>query len=577
MKKAIVIAIAVIMTVNHSVIAGTITGTVEKESNGKPIVGLWVEATDYYTGQYRGGASTNSSGFYVIQGLIDGTYRIMVSTWNTDFVEEYYNNVYDYYNAAPIVVPANGVVQNIDFSLKVGLKASGKVVDKATGSALDNIRVACWHIDFERYTSVYTNINGIYELTHLLPGDVQITAEPESYYARIGAGLELTGDIDRLDFALPAGANLSGKVIDSQTAQPLARIEVTYWNNSNSVFQNDFTHGDGTFTLKNLPPGVATIKARPDIDTGYALWNPPLGGNMIYINEGEDEPNQIIALHKGALVKGDIKDHYDIPMSDFGYSYSGRLCEGDSETDPNGEYKIRLPVGTYSITLDEDDFGALPQEVIITDVNLPFNVPDMIAYSEQTGGQITGSVINPGGHQKTGNFIIAAFETGTVFDPNTWHTIWPIRKTGLHKAGPFTITSLPPDVNYDVFLFVESDTLDEIGSVTVRDSVLNVPAGTTGINLYYNSQGSTVTGKVLDTNSQPVFGAIVLFFDLATGDFAGLADVDYKGNYIIYNVPAGTYTITAIHSKCLNTPPMEQEVDGELVNVSTIVITCTGE
>ena len=234
MKKAIVIAIAVIMTVNHSVIAGIITGTVEKESNGKPIVGLWVEATDYYTGQYRGGASTNSSGFYVIPGLIDGTYRIMVSTWNTDFVEEYYNNVYDYYNAAPIVVPANDVVQNIDFSLKVGLKASGKVVDKATGSALDNIRVACWHIDFERYTSVYTNISGIYELTHLLPGDVQIKAEPESYYARIGTGLELTGDIDRLDFALPAGANLSGKVIDSQTAQPLARIEVTYWNNSNS-------------------------------------------------------------------------------------------------------------------------------------------------------------------------------------------------------------------------------------------------------------------------------------------------------------------------------------------------------
>jgi hypothetical protein len=583
MKKAIVIAIAIIMTVNHLVIAETITGTVRRELDGKPIAGLWVEATDYFTGQYCGGACTDFSGFYFIDGLSAGTYRVMASNWSTDFVQEYYNNAYVYYDAKRIDVPANGVVQDIDFSLRVGLKASGKVTDKATGAALDNIRVTYWNNDFKTYTYVYTDIDGTYELTHLLSGDVHITAEPESYYGMIGAEFELIRDINNLDFVLPVGARLSGKVIDSQTSRPLARIEVTYWNDDNAVFQGSFTHCDGTFTFKNLPPRMAAIKTKPDIDTGYALSNPPLGGNTICITEGEDGPNQIIVLHKGALAEGYIKDPYGDPMRDFSYNYSGPLCEGDSATDDSGRYQIRLPVGTYYITEDEDDYGALPQEVTITDVNLPVNVLDIVAYSKDTGRRIEGSVNNPGGQPKTGNFLVAAFKAGTVIDPNTFYKIETIsditlpRREPERPTTPFTITKLPPGVNYDILLLVVSDPPDGIESAMVRDSVLDVPVGTNGINLNYNSEGSMVTGKVINATDEPVFGITVLLTNLATGDFSGLADVDCWGSYIIYNVPAGTYTITAIHSKCSNASETVQVVDGKPANVSDIVMTCTGE
>jgi len=574
----VVPAIGVVQNINFRlVLGGTITGIVTKESDGTPIAGLWVEACDYDTDQYRGGGETSSDGFYIISRLAACTYRIRVSTSGTDFIPEYYDNVLDYDDATPVVVPAAGLVQNINFSLEVGgLTVSGKVTDKATGSALADILVTYWNDDFEIWTYDYTDTDGTYKLTGLLPGWVQIRAEPESYYACIGTEFELTGDINNLDFALPAGAILSGKVIDADTAQPLAGIEVTYGNYRYAVWQNDFTDGDGTFTLTNLPLGIAEVKASPDVDSGYA-WNLPWPADEIYLNEGEDKPNRIIALHKGALVSGYIKDPNGNPLSNFEYDYEGRLCEGWSETDINGQYKIRLPVGNYIICVDEDDFGALPKEVTITDVNLPVSVPDMIAYSEQSGGQISGFVNNPGGYPQTGNFMIVAFETGTVIDPNTLYPIRTISETDLEQAGPFTITKLPPGINYDVYLLVMSETPDEIESLALRDSALNVPVGTTGINLNYTSQGSTVTGKVTNTRGNPVLGATVLLTVSSTGNFAGFANVDANGDYIIYNVPAGTYTATAIHSKYLNTSETVHVANGVPANVSTIIMPFAGE
>jgi hypothetical protein len=648
----------------HVIAPGTIAGTVTKESDGTPIVGLWVEVLDYDTDEWSGGASTNSDGFYSIEDLPAGTYRVRLSTWNTDYIQEYYDNVFRYEQATPVTVPA----ANIDFSLEIGasisgvvrnpsgvplanvqvdcwienddfgtgdttddngfykcrglpvgfvyalraypppdsdyvisqirvavseaeeyagnditfaqggLTVSGKVSDKATGSALANILVTYWNDDFEIWTSTYTDANGIYKLIRLLPGDVEIRAEPESYYAWIGTELNLTQDIDNLDFALAAGAILSGKVIDAETAQPLGVINGEYSNQRYAVWINGFTNADGTFIITNLPPGVAETKVKPNVDTGYA-WSLPWPADMICLNEGEYRPNRIVALHKGALVSGYIKDPNGNPLSNFGCRYSGRLCDGWSEADITGRYEIRLPVGSYSIGSDEDGFSAVPKQVTITDVSQHVNVPDMIAYSEETGGQISGSVNNPGGYPKTGSFVIVAFEAGTIIDPSTWYTTeGPICQTELQHAGPFTITSLPQGVNYDVHLLVMSNTPDQIQSCALTDSVLNVPVGTTAINLYYHSQGSTVTGKATNARGDPVLGAIVLLNDSTTGDFAGFADTDFNGEYIIPNVPAGTYTATGVHSKYLSTSTTTvQIVDGIPANVSTIVVPFAGE
>ena len=517
---------------------------------------------------YAHDVTTEPNGFYRARGLLPGyTYRVAAfppSTTEYMITRIYVNapEVNDY-NAPDIVLQTGA------------LTVSGRVTDKQTSLPLENIRIDCCHDDEDFWLETRTDVNGLYALTNLPPGWVEISARPESYYASIGVEFELTEDVNDMDFALPPEATLSGKVLDIETAQPLAGIKVEYWSERYFVWQNDYTDVDGTFTLTNLPPGIAEIKAMPDVDTGYA-WNLPWGSNWICLAEGEHRSGRIITLQKGALVTGYIKDSNGIPLSNIEYDWGGRMCEGWAY---NGHYEIRLPLGTYTIGLDEDGFGALHQKVTITDVNIPVDVNDITVYSEQPGSQISGNVNNPGGHPKTGEFIVAALEAGTVVDPNTWYTYtaWPVRETESEQAGPFVITALPPDANYDVYLLVISENHDEIESVAVRDSVFNVPIGTTGINLNYSSEGSTVTGSVVNIDGQAVLGAAVLLNDPCTGALTGSADVNENGEYVIYNVPAGTYAATAVHSKYLNTSTPVQVVDGVPADVNTIVMPFAGE
>ena len=458
-----------------------------------------------------------------------------------------------------------------------GFKISGRVTDKATGLPLPNIHVNCWNNDLQVGADDYTDANGIYKLTNLPPGVVDVSVEPDSYYAYMGISeLELEEDINNLDFALPAGAILSGRVLGVKTAKPLAGIEIEYSSEETSAYKNQFTDADGSFCLTQLPPGIAEVKAKPNVNRGCA-WNLPWGSDLVCLNEGENRSGRIITLEKGAIVRGHIKDVNGNPLDSVGYDYSGRDCDGwDDTNDVDGSYQIRLPVGIYAITPDNtDEFGALPAMVTITDVNEEVNVPDMIVYTEENGGQISGEVNNPGGYAKTGYFIIISFKAGTAInDPNAWYTIRPVSTTGMGDAGPFSLSKLPPDVNYDIYLCVDNQA--NIESIAVRDSALNVAVGTTGINLVYSSQGSTVTGTLKNADDRPVLGATVLLSD-SSGGFAGFGDADCNGGYVIYNAPAGTYTAAAVHSKYLPTSTTVEVVEGVPVDVNTIIMPFRGE
>jgi len=61
----------------------------------------------------------------------------------------------------------------------------------------------------------------------------------------MGVELELEEDISNLDFALPAGATLCGRVLDANTAEPLAGVEVEYSSEENSADRGQFTDVDG--------------------------------------------------------------------------------------------------------------------------------------------------------------------------------------------------------------------------------------------------------------------------------------------------------------------------------------------
>ncbi len=556
-------------------IGGSIAGTV-RDSNGLPITNIQIEAINYETGDWCNGDSTDSNGVYEITNLAAGNYRVEAWTTGTQYASEFYNNQISWDRATPVNVSGGQQTTGIDFSLELGATISG-VVKNSSGVGQANIQVNCWANDGYG-TGDWTEANGFYECGGLPVGySYNVVAYPpsDSNYAITGisVGVYQPGEYTDNDIILGIGAILCGKVLDADTAEPLAGVEIDY--EAQYADRNTFTNVDGSFCLTQLPPGIAEVKAEPDVDSGYC-WNLPWGSDYICLSEGENRSQRIITLEKGALVRGYIKDADGMPIS-IEYYYSGRNCDGWDDTDDvNGDYQIRLPVGTYVIAVDEDEFGTLPEIVTITDINEEVNVPDIIVYTEENGGQISGDVCNPGGHPKTGVFIVVAFEAGTVVEPNNWYTISPVGEAGLADAGPFVITTLPPDVNYDIYLCVYNELPDDIESLAVRDSALNVAVGTTGINLEYSSQGSTVEGSVKNTDNKAVLGAEVLLADSSNG-FRGFGDTDCNGQYVIYNVPAGTYMVTAVHSKYLNASTAVEVDEGTTVDVNTIVMQFSGE
>jgi hypothetical protein len=85
-----------------------------------------------------------------------------------------------------------------------------------------------------------------------------------------------------------------------------------------------------------------------------------------------------------------------------------------------------------------------------------------------------------------------------------------------------------------------------------------------------------VRGALKNADDRPVLGATVLLSD-SSGGFAGFGDADCNGEYVIYNVPAGTYTATAVHSKYLPISTTVEVVEGVPADVNTIIMPFRGE
>ena len=368
--------------------------------------------------------------------------------------------------------------------------------------------------------------------------------------------------------------SITGKVLDSETAEPLSDIEVGYWNTA-SFWTSDITDSGGNFLLSDLPEGFAEVEIEPNLNTGYA--NPARDSGVVYLSENESRTDRIITLRKGALVTGYIKDVSMTAMPGAGYDYDGIMCSGDGVTDVNGMYQMRLPVGEYVISLDENGYGDFNQRVTVTDITQPIDVNDIIAYSASDGSSISGTVTNPGGYPYDNGFFIIAIETGTVIDANS---IYLFRCTGedfLTEPGGYTIAGLPTDTNYDIYLLIGPPMTGYGEADVVHDALYNIAPGTTDADLIYSS-GTSVTGQVVNENSTPIMGAVVVLNDQLTGAFAGFIDVNEneQGGYTIENVLDGMYTFAAIHSRYLTASVTVQVAGGVPVNADTIVMSYAG-
>ena len=484
--------------------------------------------------------SSHSADISFIAPAVAGTYYLRAKADDFDGIDESDENN----NWGPVITLHVAPTYTI----------SGTVTDKYTSEPLASIHIGAWNEDFEIWRGTHTDEAGHYEITNVPPGEVGVsTWVPESSpYARMGAWLYLSDDVSGVDIALPPGANLNGRVIDAETAEGIANVEVGCWNEQYSIWTSTFSDPDGSFAFTNLPPGISDVEIIADVATGYAQ----VEDVDIYIGEGQQISDKFIGIYRGALVSGYVKYPDGSPVVDMECFADSRINSGYVETDIDGFYQMILPPGLYGIggdeLADDHDIGMVKQSLTITDNQIGQNVPlpDLVAYDDAWGHEISGTIHNPGGFEHRGVFSILAFEAGQQIDPTSdeWYSLCIVHQlSDIPQAGPFTMDGLPPGT-YDLYLILAHETVDEIECDTVVDSALGVSTGTTNVDFWYNSEGLTVAGRILNQRNEPLLFADCVLRD-ESGDIAGVGETDQDGLFKFYNFKPGHYDVTALKNR----------------------------
>ena len=82
------------------------------------------------------------------------------------------------------------------------------------------------------------------------------------------------------------------------------------------------------------------------------------------------------------------------------------------------------------------------------------------------------------------------------------------------------------------------------------------------------AQNGTIRGKVIDTNiNEPLIGAVVIVEGTSFG-----AAVDFDGNFIIQNIPAGNYTLTASYMAYQPIKNTVTVADGQISEINFLMV-----
>ncbi|MBL7117388.1 MAG: carboxypeptidase regulatory-like domain-containing protein, partial [Candidatus Syntrophoarchaeum sp.] len=209
---------------------GVVQGRVA-DVNGTGIANAWVQMDilTYYYGYYN---QTNSTGYYMIEGIPDGIYNITASSYG------YCGYEGDLADNSSVIAITQGQTTIYDFILQKGGVIKGKVTTQ------DEIPVVGVFVSAEgsSYGYTYTSTDGNYTITRLQAGTYEVRAYPPS-------GIGLLGNSTSADVS--AGQTTSNvDIVLLSNNHPLASFTYTPENpiiNQTITFNaSNSTDPDGT-------------------------------------------------------------------------------------------------------------------------------------------------------------------------------------------------------------------------------------------------------------------------------------------------------------------------------------------
>jgi hypothetical protein len=454
---------------------GSVSGTVTDEDTGLPIEGVeaWAWASESETSF---GVCTGSDGSYTISGLpLDEPIYVGADSWYTcsgpaNYINEYWEEASTFADATAITLTEGDPDETgIDFTLEAGYTVTGMVYETGGTTPIEDADITLEDFDSGQYIAgSRSQSDGSYSAA-VPAGDYRVRAEADGYafefYDEAGQNgddatrLEVSDDVEDVDFTLDPGGTISGQVTAQDGGAPLENIPV----DADGIWAGDCTNSNGEFTLE----GVA-------LDTPFKVeahssdnW---CGGPDNYINEyweevaswddatpvtltvGSPDATGIdFTLEEGYVVSGTVYEaggSTPIQSASVNFEdYDSQTSMGSISTEEDGSYSIALPTGDYRVRAEADGYAfefydeAGQNGEDATRLAVSDDVED-VDFTLGPGGTISGRVTAEDGGAPLENIPVDASDAwaGRCTDSNGEYTL-----EGLALDTPFKVDAHPSD------------------------------------------------------------------------------------------------------------------------------------
>jgi hypothetical protein len=262
---------------------GAIAGVVTRAVDGSPVEGAYVSALNANR-EIVAAVRTDSSGAYRLDGLANGSYVVRFGADDPTLASEFWEDVYAWPAATPIVVTSLETVADVDAALDPVGYISGTVTKAADGSPIFG-SVTVSDIDQLDAQIVEIDSEGGY-LVPVVPGRyfVQFHAYEsgliDEYWedARTresATAIDVASDehVEAVDAQLESAALITGTVtLDSDEDR---EVLVEAWSGNQLVGYTYVDLQTGAYTL-SLPAGTFILKASATFYNDRARGAPPL-------------------------------------------------------------------------------------------------------------------------------------------------------------------------------------------------------------------------------------------------------------------------------------------------------------
>jgi len=538
---------------------GAISGRVT-DISGAGIPGIEVRASSWDSMVYNT-SSTNKDGYYLVDKLSSGDYRVYFEGYGP-YVGEWYDNrpiLSD--TQDPVAVLAGQITDGIDAQLSAGGIIRGRVTD-ASGNGIQDVYPVAYDEHGNWAGNDLTDSSGSYEISGISPGSVAIKFNnnyapdyaPEWYDNRTTFSeadlINIVSDqiISGVDAVLTSGGSISGFVSSTQK-DAIGGVTVYLYALNHAYIAEVRTDSSGFFSFTQIFPGQYKIKFEAPFgyaDTWYSSQPTFEQAEIITASDGTETSGINQVLNPGGGITGRITDLEGNPISQaFAYVYPGNLPGQDwlgaDSTDADGQYQlIGLAPGQYQLEFVgsgnylSEWYDDQPSRELagLVEVSTGQSTGGINAQLSEWGA-ISGTILDSEGNPVEGAGV-------WVYDQEQHHMGWgTVQADGSYLARmmPGSYKVLYYALGFKEEWYENQDTFADADWVTVSEGQT-----TTDIDVRLDHAAS-ISGRVLKSTIGNVPIAGVWVYPYLNGVPKIGAQTGADGYYTIYLAEAGDYKI----------------------------------